>query len=133
MQQGIGGQAAQGVEAEGGVVVVFAVQTGVEPIPVAIEQLADQCQSLAQAGQAIQGDAALHQVVGDAQVLAAPEQPRGQVADLAPLGRLGSQHGIAHLPLGQALGGTLQFEKGRIVFQVVATGGFCANSREQQW
>ncbi|EYU01852.1 hypothetical protein PA99_1986 [Pseudomonas aeruginosa PA99] len=122
LQQRFGDQAGEGVDTEGGVVVVIGVEQRIDAVPVLAEQLADQQQAVGEPVQAVEGDVALQQQVGYPKVLATAEQFAGQRAYARPLRRLGGQHGIAHLALGLALGDAFEFEERGVVLQIVATG-----------
>ena len=121
LQQRFGDQAGEGVDTEGGVVVVIGVEQRIDAVPVLAEQLADQQQAFGEPVQAVEGDVALQQQVGYPQVLLRPNRSLAS-AYARPLRRFGGQHGIAHLALGLALGDAFEFEERGVVLQIVATG-----------
>ncbi len=84
---GIGRQAGEGIDAHGGVVVVFGIQARMQVGPVLLEQFADQCQDAGQAGDAFEGKGTLQKVVGDTQVFAALQQIQTLLLDAAPFRR----------------------------------------------
>jgi len=126
------GQARQGVDAHGRVVVVVGIQARVQVGPVFAQQGVDQFQNVGQPGHTLEGEGTLQEEMGDAQVFAALQQVEALLLDAAPVRRLGGQDGITHAALRLALGITLQLEKLRVIFHVFATRRSRGNGGEQQ-
>ena len=129
---GLAGQAGKGVDAHGGVVVIVGIQARVQLGPVLAQQGVDQREDFGQPGHTLEGEGALQQKVGDAQVFAALQQVQALLLDAAPLGRLSGQDRVAHAAFGLALGITFQLQKLRVIFHVLATGRRRGNGGEQQ-
>ncbi|MNH07018.1 hypothetical protein D3C79_663980 [compost metagenome] len=100
--------------------------------PVLAEQIADQLQAGGKPWEAVQGQVGLKQEMGDAQVLAALQQGRACLLDIAPLRWFGRLHSVAHDALGAALGVTFQLQKLGVIFEVIAAGEVSGNSGEQR-